>query len=117
VPVPYCFYCCGSVQLFEQLWHFDEDCSKHVLLVLYGTQGMRDRKCEWWESTILKCITSAQVKDIMVGTEICWVMGDGRDRYREGWSDQSEVYLQLGYIKKLLWTLALELITKDRTVK
>jgi hypothetical protein len=40
-----------------------------------------------------------------------------REHNGRGWTDQSKVYSQQGYIEKLLWTLSLELITKDRTVK
>jgi hypothetical protein len=40
------------------------------------------------------------------------VGGKGEERVIEGWSDQSTVYSQLGYI----WTLILELKMKDKTV-
>jgi hypothetical protein len=73
------------------------------------------------DSTILKCITSMPVEDLKKCTESCWMMGGG-EGWREGVKEsnkgsrinQSKAYSQLGYTKKPLWTLTLEL--KDKTV-
>jgi hypothetical protein len=36
---------------------------------------------------------------------------------REGWTNQSKAYSQLGYTEKPLWTLTLEITMKDKTIK
>jgi hypothetical protein len=57
----------------------------------------------------------------MISTESCQMMGCGREGVRKsnrrGWTDQTRECSQLACFEKPLWTLTMELIMKDRTVK
>jgi hypothetical protein len=89
-----------------------------IVGLLYGTWGRKERKREW-QSTTLKYICADRGYSNMFWK--CWTVGGGKEGVKEsngrGWINQSKVCSQRRYIEKPLWTLTLELIMKDMTVR
>jgi hypothetical protein len=118
--------------VFSHVWKIDPDPKdKHIHenkwsytnLCVCNSQLLRGRgkgKENVIASTILKYLTSMKVEDITIYTESCRIMereeGRGKESNGRGWSDQSKVHWQQGYIEKSIWTLTWELITKDSIV-
>jgi hypothetical protein len=79
-----------------------------------GRNGKENDSQQHWN-------TSVQIEDTTICFESSWIVGGGKEGVKEsngrGWINQSKVCSQRRYIEKPLWTLTLELIMKDMTVR